>query len=201
MTFYFLLFEWFLSAFIGAGDRVLVTLQVVELDHILKSGPILSAVLTGKRPLHTLLGLVDGYVASLETLPAIVHAFYLNKLTGTERILWREIWVQVQFKLSQFSLPIATSAFVSAPNFKMSQVSLQPVITYESEIGLVAQRTWLIVFFYSLDTLTTELLSARTADEAGLSQDEQTDGAFGLNGRRRRLDKLTVVPATNWGTV
>ena len=159
----FLSFKW-MHLTIGAGHWILTALRIVELSYILESGVVAQAVIAAERSLLALLSYVGSDVATLQPLPALMCALNVCKQTTNQLILCRRILIQVNFELSKFPPPLTAIFFVRAPHFQLLQAPLQPAFPHDSEFGLTTDGTRVPAFPRSLDTPTTELVSAATGE-------------------------------------
>ncbi|CAI8016372.1 hypothetical protein GBAR_LOCUS10044 [Geodia barretti] len=105
-------FKGSVSTFVRAGNRILDTLRIVIFCNIFKSGFIFVAVFTGVRSLGTHPLLVGSDVATLEPLPTPMLTLYLHKLTPSQLVLRRWIFIQVLFVFSKFPRPFTAVLLV-----------------------------------------------------------------------------------------
>ncbi|CAI8000662.1 hypothetical protein GBAR_LOCUS3000 [Geodia barretti] len=105
-------FEVILSTFIGTRDWKIVTLVVMARCYVFVSCFKFLAILTGVRSLRAVLVLVGSDVATLEPLPTHMLTLYLHKLTPSQFVLWRRIFVQVLFVFSKFPPPFTAVLLV-----------------------------------------------------------------------------------------
>ena len=116
------------TTIVRTAEREGPTHRPVVVDHIIKVGLVIVAVLTAERTIRTVFCLVSLNVSSLKLDPTIVDTVNFNKLTSIELFLWLWICVEVPIKLSQFPCPLTPVFSTSTANIERIKRTLKPFV-------------------------------------------------------------------------
>ena len=133
---------------------------------------------------------MDLYIGTLKKL-GTVKTLDFSKLTSFQLFILNWVGIEVVFKSSQLSHPLAALLFINAVKLKIIERSFQSLVFKTVKLPRIATRARLVVCPDSLNAHTAKSVST-AGGLVGLSKDQQTHRTLTLNSFWRLLHEFTV---------